>query len=80
MRNLGLVAPGFVLWQSAALAQTETIATSAAESSAPDNGTTGVVGSNGAPRGAEHPPHRGVLPTPESGSAILNHPTTSTRD
>ena len=63
------------------LAQTETIATSAAESSAPHNGTTGVVGSTtGAPRGPERPPNRSVLPSPESGSAILNHPTTSTRD
>ena len=70
MRNLGLVAPGFVLWQSAALAQTETIATSAGESSAPDNGTTGVVvlavpraGPSSRPTGVFYLPLKVVVPS-----------------
>jgi hypothetical protein len=30
--------------------------------------------------GSKHSPKRGALLSPESGSAILNHPTTSIRD
>jgi hypothetical protein len=56
MRNLRLTTIGLMLWQSAAVAQTARIAMPAFESSAADNGATGVLGSTGALTTPEYVP------------------------